>query len=85
MKKTLLFSTVLICILSSGCALVPYTPLRPGDEGLHFMALRAAEAQIERGRPVAFVDGMGHYVFSLPSKLLLLEWKTDNHRISRET
>jgi hypothetical protein len=85
MKKALLLVTVIICALSSGCALAPYAPLRPGDEGLRFLALRTGESQIERGRPVAFVDGMGHYVFSLPSKLLLLEWRVDNHRISRET
>ena len=85
MNRTLILTTLLLSVLGSGCALVPYAPLQPGDEGLKFLAMRPGEAQIERGRPIAFIDGLGHYVFSLPSKLLLLEWKVDNHRISKET
>jgi hypothetical protein len=49
------------------------------------MLLRAGESQIERGRPVAFLDGVGHYVVSLPSKLILWNWEVDRHRISPET
>jgi hypothetical protein len=49
------------------------------------MPLRAGEEQVERGRPHAFVDGLGHYVVSLPSKLLLLSWRVENHRVSTDT
>ncbi|RMD79893.1 MAG: hypothetical protein D6820_07550 [Lentisphaerae bacterium] len=40
--------------------------------------------QIEFGRPNAFVDGLGHYVMSIPSKLLLLDWSIENHRTSQD-
>ncbi len=83
----------LLCILGlgvgaylcTGCALTPYIPLEPGAEGAIVYTMPEGESQIERGRPVAFVDGLGHYVISLPSKLLLLNWKVDNHDISEET
>lgn len=40
---------------------------------------------METGRSVPVLDGLGHYLFSLPSKLLLLNWQIDNHDISPET
>lgn len=69
---------------SSGCASIPY-PYAVGTETDLTLKLRPGETQIERGRPQAFVDGIGHYFFSLPSKLLLLSWRLDNHDISAET
>ena len=41
--------------------------------------------QFESGKPNKFVDGLGHYVFSLPSKLILWNWKMNNHKISETT
>jgi hypothetical protein len=70
--------------LLAGCASVPYE-FRGDLEAPGTLALRAGEAQIERGRPNAFLDGLGHYVLSLPSKLILLNWRVDDHRISEET
>ncbi|MEE8142457.1 MAG: hypothetical protein V3T77_05105 [Planctomycetota bacterium] len=49
------------------------------------MKLDEGEPQFERGRPNAFVDGLGHYLFSLPAKLILWNWKVDNHNISART
>ncbi len=39
---------------------------------------------IEQGEPVAIVDGLGHYLFSIPGKLLLLNARVGNHRFSNE-
>src|SRR5262249_30912111 len=36
------------------------------------------------GKPNAWLDGFGHYFFSLPTKLLLLDWKAENHDIPAE-
>jgi hypothetical protein len=70
--------------LLAGCATVPYD-YDAAVEGPRILALRAGEEQVERGRPNAFLDGLGHYVLSLPSKLILLNWNVDDHDISAET
>ncbi|PLY07398.1 MAG: hypothetical protein C0624_03660 [Desulfuromonas sp.] len=75
---------LLLCVsLSGGCTAVPY---HFGDsiEDALTLKLRSGEQQIERGRPNAFVDGLGHYLFSLPSKLILFDWRVDNHDIPSE-
>jgi len=74
----------LALLLLSGCAAVPYQ-YTENIEAPNLLELRPGEAQIERGRPVAFVDGIGHYFFSLPSKLILWNWRVDNHNVSAET
>jgi hypothetical protein len=74
----------LLFVLAAGCARVPYY-YTYGKEGRDTLRLKKDEAQIGRGRPAPFVDGLGHYVLSLPSKLLLWNWSVDNHKISRET
>jgi hypothetical protein len=43
-----------------------------------------AEPQIVRGRKNFLLDGLGHYCFSLVTKLILWNWSVDNHRISEE-
>jgi hypothetical protein len=63
---------------------VPYQYGR-GIEGPDTTPLAPAEAQIERGEPNALLDGLGHYLFSLPTKLILWNWRVDNHDISPET
>jgi hypothetical protein len=40
---------------------------------------------VERGRPQPFVDFLGDYVFSLPSKLILWNRKIDSHHVSAAT
>lgn len=72
------------CGLGLGCISTPYEYSRDVD-GPYTLRLRPGEAQIERGRPNAFLDGIGHYVISLPSKILLLHWNVNNHDISPET
>lgn len=67
-----------------GCASLPYEYGHDLETDLT-LRLRPDEPQIDRGRPNAFVDGIGNYVFSLPSKLLLLNWKMNNHHVSEAT
>lgn len=74
----------MLLLICSGCASVPYHYAQ-GVEGPDTLRLRSSETQVERGRPVALVDGLGHYLFSLPSKLILWNWSVDNHQISGET
>lgn len=75
---------VLILVLLAGCAVVPYQ-YGQGIEGPKTMALRDGEAQLVRGRPNALVDGLGHYLFSLPTKLILWNWSVENHDITPAT
>jgi hypothetical protein len=76
-------SAALLALLSFGCASEPYVPLAVEPETT--LAFRPGEARVERGRPHALVDGLGHYLFSLPAKLALLSWRVENHRVSPET
>jgi hypothetical protein len=84
MNKPGFFSILLLLWSLTGCATVPYH-YGSGRERADFRPIRPAETQIDRGRPVPLVDGAGHYIVSLPSKLILLNWQVDNHRISAET
>ena len=68
----------------AACARVPY-PYTTYVEKPDTLRLKEGEPHIARGEPVPVVDALGHYVFSLPSKLLLWNWRVDNHRISLET
>ncbi len=43
------------------------------------------ESQFEEGEPNVVVDSVGHYFFSIPSKLILWNRKVDNHRISNKS
>jgi hypothetical protein len=78
------FVLVLPVVFTLACASTPY-PYGHALETDLSLKLRPGEEQIERGRPHALVDGLGHYLFSLPSKLLLLDWKVGNHDISETT
>ena len=69
--------------LAAGCATTPY-PLPLHGETEMTLQLEDGEAQIERGKPNAWIDGFGHYFFSLYSKLLLLSWKVNNHNVPDE-
>ena len=74
----------LLATLAGGCATIPYSYGENPDTGLT-LRLAPTESQIERGRPQKVVDGLGHYLLSLPSKLILWNWQVDNHKISPET
>jgi hypothetical protein len=43
-----------------------------------------ADPQIIRGRENLVLDGLGHYVFSMPAKLSLWNWSVGRHRVSAE-
>ncbi len=60
-----------VALLTTGCATVPYV-----GQGPH--------PQIERGQPFFPIDALGN-ILSLPSKILLLNWRVDNHAVSGET
>jgi len=42
------------------------------------------DPQIIRGKKNVVIDGLGHYVFSLPAKLILWNWHVDDHKVSNE-
>jgi hypothetical protein len=71
----------LLAGLISGCATVPYHYGNDIESKLT-LQLRKDEPQIERGRPVGWLDALGHYLISLPSKLILWNWQVDRHYIS---
>jgi hypothetical protein len=79
-----LLPLVLLASLAAGCAVIPYE-YGQGIEEEATYRLPPGEAQIQRGRPVGFLDFVGHYIVSLPSKLILWNWNVDRHDISPET
>ncbi len=81
--SALLFALLIILSLGA-CASVPYQyTLNPESENA--LQLGINEEQIEKGRPNGFLDNTGHYLFSLPTKLMLLNWQVCNHNISPAT
>ena len=68
----------------SGCAASPYT-FGVDLEGPRTLKLREGEPQIERGRPNVVIDSIGSWIFGLPSKILLLNHRVDNHDVSEDT
>ena len=71
-----------IALTVCSCATAPYHPrgdVFPNPEPF------VDEPQISRGDPNAVADSLGHYLFSLPEKLVLWNWKMGNHDISPET
>lgn len=78
--------SALVLVLVSGsaasCATLPYTYGADHDGPV---LLEKGESQISRGRPIGWLDALGHYVFSLPSKLILWNRDVDRHSVSPET
>jgi hypothetical protein len=74
---------LMILVFHSGCATVPYiyskSVQRPPS-----LALRNGEAQVETGRPCLPIDLLGN-ILSIPTKIILLNLKMDNHNISSNT
>jgi len=75
-----------LALLIAGCAFGPPRYSAPViRESEKTLRLAPREPQFVRGKPNAFLDGLGHYLFGLPGKILLLNWSVDNHNISPET
>ena len=78
-----------LSLLVAGCATQRYPLYGERIESEKVTKLRPNELQIERGQKNTFtkwfVDGPAHYLFSLPTKILLLNWKMGNRNISAET
>jgi hypothetical protein len=77
-----LFSLTLSGLVLFGCASAPeiYHPTTQryaSDQTV----LPDGSPQIERGRRNAVLDGLNHYVLSLPVKLLLLNWRIQDHTL----
>jgi hypothetical protein len=69
-------------LLLFGCASAPeiYHPTEQ-RYAKNQIELNHGLPQIERGRAVPLLDGLNHYVLSLPVKLLLLNWRLQDHRL----
>jgi hypothetical protein len=76
---------LLLAAVHLACASPPefYEPTRPYYVEKQWV-IAADEPQIERGRPNWLVDGLNHYFFSLPSKILLWNWQLLDHRLPDE-
>lgn len=83
-RRTIALVLAVCLVAAQACVSTPYEFGRDLQSDLT-LPLRPGEQQIERGRPNAFLDGIGHYLISLPSKILLLNWRLDNHDISEVT
>jgi hypothetical protein len=73
---------VAVFLVLNACAKAPYRPrgdVFPNPEPIQ------EEAQISRGEPNVIADSLGHYLFSLPEKLVLWNWRMGNHDISPHT
>lgn len=75
-------SVLLLLLLLPACS-AGAGPYRPPDAAALARQRPAADdaPRIERGRPNTFLDGLNHYVLSLPTKLLLWEWDVLDHRL----
>ncbi|MBI1309926.1 hypothetical protein GC176_01360 [bacterium] len=76
---------IALCLLAllSGCVSPGYdygTRARTEND----LPLKADEAQIERGRPIPILDGVG-WIVGIPSKVMLLSTRVDNHFVSHGT
>ena len=70
---------IALALLLCSCAKAPYQPrgdLYPNPEPFE------DDPQISRGEPNVIADGLGNYLFSLPEKLVLWNWKMGSHDIS---
>lgn len=77
-----LFLLATIALLFGGCAKVPYQ--YGGLQTERNLPVWRDTPQIETGRPNIVLDVLGN-IYSLPSKLILLNWRVGNHNIAPET
>ena len=78
-----LFSALVLAGLLSGCVSPGYDY---GSRAIteNDLPLRDDKEQIERGRPIPIVDGIG-WIVGIPSKVMLLSTRVDNHFVSHGT
>jgi hypothetical protein len=82
--SAVLLAASLIC--AAGCVQTgaPYWPTEPYQVERQ-LPIEDAGPRIEEGRPIAWLDGLNHYVFSLPTKLVLWNWQALDHRLPEES
>ena len=84
MSRYALFAVLPLLVFSAGgCATSPYRHGN-GVESGNVLRLKPDEPQFEPGRENTFVDVLG-WVFGIPSKIILLDSRADNHKISEST
>ena len=76
------FLCLLFPVILAACIRLPY---KPGGEPYPNPADFKDEPQIVRGDPNSTADFLGNYLFSLPEKLIIWNWKMGSHNISPET
>ena len=77
---------ILFCLtltLFTGCATSPY-PTGQYVNLDRYYEMPEGEPQIEVGRPNGFLDTVG-WIVGIPGKIILLNHRIDNHRVSEET
>lgn len=75
---------LLLLSLATGCSPLASRPIPMGHSNVSPAILAATDVQIERGQPRKVIDGIG-WVIGIPSRILLWNWRVENHRISSET
>lgn len=87
MGKSVWVRVALAALLVGSACADPSKPYWRADE--YYLArlepIADAGPQIERGRPSRVLDGLNHYVLSLPTKLLLWNWQALDHRLPEES
>lgn len=78
----LLVPVFLLLTLISGCASEP-SAYQKAVIRRPFRS-KPPDPQFVRGKKNVAIDGLGHYLFSLPAKLILWNWHVDNHKVSEE-
>ncbi len=75
----------LCAVLGAGCAVGAGRYRLPSESAVASQHVAPdAGAQLERGRPIALLDGLNHYVLSLPTKLILWDWQILDHELHEE-
>jgi hypothetical protein len=67
-----------------GCRVLEPIPIAAVRNNVPAHLIAEGEPQIERGKPRPIIDGFG-WVWGIPSKLILWNWKSEDHRIGVET
>ena len=77
---------VLVLCTSFGCAAGVGRYRLPAEEAIAAQyEIPGAGPQFERGRPNVVLDGLNHYVLSLPAKLMLWDWQVLDHEFPPES
>jgi len=80
-----MLAAVGLAALVSACATPPEIYVLPEQ---HYLSQQAdfgdPGPKIERGRPIAVLDALNHWILSLPTKLLLFDWHVLDHKLEPE-